>query len=126
MPDAITRLREISVPPSEKSAFDAWLGMNDALAFLTANAQEDELVVYAGVGHTFMHAIVVPDALLDPPDNEDLMSWNCNASSSWGFSCTTSTPPVASVSPPLDNTGSKILDRGEQLVFARSFEERIR
>ena len=80
MQDAITRLRQISVAPSEKSAFDTWLEMKDALAFLADNAQENEFVVYATVGHTYMHAIVVPATLLNPPDNNDLMSWNCNAS----------------------------------------------
>jgi hypothetical protein len=125
MQDAITRLRQISVAPSEKSAFDTWLEMKDALAFLADNAQENEFVVYATVGHTYMHAIVVPATLLNPPDNNDLMSWNCNASSSWGFSWTMTDPPIVSISPPLDATGSKTLDRGEQLVFARSFEGRV-
>jgi hypothetical protein len=125
MPDAIKTLHQISMAPSEKRAFDTWLEMGDALAFLGDNAKNDEFIVYGGLGHTYIHAIVVPASSVSPPDNKDLMSWNCNASSSWGFSWPMTSPPVVSISQPLDLTGSKTLDQGEQLVFARSFEGRV-
>lgn len=116
------RLRELSTAPTQKDAFDAWLAQEDALGFLYDNAEEQEFVVYAGLTHTFMHAVFVPEALVDPPDVEDLMEWNCNASFSWGVSITYSEPPKISILPPLEHTGSRTLNAGEQLVFARHFE----
>ncbi len=116
------RLRELSTAPTQKDAFDAWLAQEDALGFLYDNAEEQEFVVYAGLMHTFMHAVFVPEALVDPPDVEDLMEWNCNASFSWGVSITYSEPPKISILPPLEHTGSRTLNAGEQLVFARYFE----
>ncbi len=127
MTEIIKTLQELSTPSSQKEAFDIWLELKDAVAFLTENAGGEEFVVYAGLtAHTFMHAILVPASLVNPPDIEDLMSWNCNASSSWGISHTYSEPPSVYISPPLDeHTGSKILGKGEQLVFARFFDGRL-
>jgi hypothetical protein len=82
-------------------------------------------VVYATIQHAFMHAIAVPMSLVNPPNVEDLMLWNCTATSSWGVCTTFSEPRSISISPPLDHTGSKTLDQGEQLVFSRRFEGRV-
>jgi len=50
------------------------------------------------------------------------MSWNCNPASSWGITVQFSEPRSVWISPPLDHTGSKTLDKGEQLAFARQFD----
>jgi hypothetical protein len=118
-------LHQISIAPLEKEAFNAWLEAKDAVAFLTDNAQQDEFVVYAGVEHTFIHAILVPASLMNPPDIDDLLSWSFNPFSSWGTWITFNEPRSVSISPPLDHTGSKTLDQGEQLVFGRAFEGRV-
>src|ERR1043165_4340731 len=120
----VNELARISTPPEKDADFNSWLELADAFQFLKDNLSSEEFVVYAGLAHTFIHAIPVPASLLDPPDIEDLMSWNFNASSSWGISYTYS-PPSVSIAPPLENTGSKTIDKGEQLVFARYFEGRI-
>lgn len=125
MTTATKALKEISTPPTAQNTFDEWLNMKDAINFLKTNAQQDEIAVYAVMQHTFLHAVLVPASLLDPPNIEDLLSWNCNAYSSWGIEIGHSTPPSVSISPPLNGTGSNTLDHGEQLVFARSFEGRI-
>ncbi len=125
MSEVAKRVRELSTAPVQKDAFDSWLEQKDALRFLTDNAEEREFVIYAGLMHTFMHAILVPAASVNPPDIEDLMAWNCNASSSWGVVITYSEPPIVSIYSPLEHTGSKTLDAGEQLVFARHFEGRL-
>jgi hypothetical protein len=125
MADPIKRLIHISAAPSEKDAFNAWLKMDDAVEFLKHNAQEEEFVVYASLPSTYMHAVLVPTAAVNPPNVEDLMKWSCNASSSWGIETTFSKPHSICIMPPLDHTGTKTLDGGEQLVFVRSFEGRI-
>ena len=125
MNDPVKRLTQISTTPSDREAFNAWLQGQDAIDFLIDNAREDEFVVYAGIGSTFMHGIVVPAALVNPPDLQDLLSWSCDPWSSWGTCCSYSDKPEVSISPPLDHTRSKTLDRGEQLVFGRSFAGRL-
>jgi hypothetical protein len=119
-----SNLVHISTPPASDEEFGSWLELANALNFLSENLRENDFVVYAGLAHTFIHAIPVPATLLHPPDVEDLMAWNCNASSSWGISHFYSDPPEIIISPPLHDTGSKTLDQGEQLVFARYFEGR--
>ncbi len=123
MADVIERLIQISAAPSQKEAFDAWLEMESALDLLRDNCRQDELVLYCSWS-TFIHGILVPTSSVNPPNTDDLMSWNCNATSSWGITVTFSEPRSAFLSPPLSNTGSKTLEGGEQLVFDRSFEGR--
>jgi hypothetical protein len=125
MAKLLGRISVMSTPPSDKETFDTWLDGADALAFLKANAHDDEIVIYAGADHVFIHGILVPIVSVSPPDRDDLMGWNCNAGSSWGVSYNFSDSASISISPPLEYTGSKTLDQGEQLVFARSFEGRL-
>jgi hypothetical protein len=117
----VDRLNRISEAPSQED-FDSWLGMGSALDFLRDNSQQDEFVVYASNRSSFIHAILAPASSLSPPDIDDLMSWNCNPSSSWGITVRFSEPRSVWISPPLDHTGTKTLSNGEQLVFARYFD----
>lgn len=123
--DILDDLITTSCAPTSAEEFSDWLLFKDAFDFIKANLKHDEFIVYAGLTHTFLHAITVPQSLLNPPDIDDLMQWNCNASSGWGISHTFSDPPQVWIAPPLEHTGSKTLDQGEQLVFARFFEGRL-
>jgi hypothetical protein len=49
------------------------------LAILRDNADADEVVVYASGEYAFIHSLIVPNERLSPPDQDDLLSWNCNA-----------------------------------------------
>ncbi len=117
---------ELSTAPTQKEAFELWLNAKDAVEFLTENVNQEEFVIYAGLEHTFVHAILVPASLTNPPDAEDLMSWNSNPFSSWGICTSFSERPEIYISAPPGHTGSKTLDQGEQLVFGRFFEGRLK
>ena len=119
MNKTIERLLGLSTVPEDDEAFQSWLEQADALSFLRDNASANDAVVYAGLPHTFIHAVLVPEAALSPPDIPDLMSWNCNPYSSWGVVSSASDVRIES---PLYGSGSTTLASGEQLVFARSFE----
>ena len=124
MLDIVKQLCATSTPPERQGgAFDAWLKQDDVVDLLHQNAQAKQFVVYAGVGCSFLHAVLVPVASLDPPDVEDLMKWNGNCWSSWGVTHSFSAD-CAYLSPPLDGLGSKTLATGEQLVFGRDFSGR--
>jgi len=120
----VDRLKQMAEWPSQAESFNAWLEMGSALDLLRDNAQQHEFVVYASDRFTFIHAILAPASLLNPPDIEDLMSWNCNPTTSWGVTVQFSEPRSVWISPPLEHTGSKTLDQGEQLVFSRDFDGR--
>jgi hypothetical protein len=85
MADFITTICDFGKAQEDRESFDKWLEMADVLAFLKENAMTTEFVLYATGPHTFMHSVLVPNERLSPPDVEDLMCWNCNASSTWGI-----------------------------------------
>jgi hypothetical protein len=114
----------MSDAPSEDEAYDAWLAMGNALTFLRDNALRDDFVVYASDRSSFIHAALVPRAAVNPPDVDDLMSWQCSPTSSWGITVQFSEPRSVWLTPPLEDSGSAALDQGEQLVFSRSFDGR--
>jgi hypothetical protein len=120
----VEALSRLSIAPSGGSTFNDWLEAADAIKFLRDNVDNDEFVVHVVSQHTFIHAVLVPASSVTPPNVEDLLSWNCNATSTWGVSITFSEPTAIAVTPPLDDTASKTLQAGEQLVFSRNFEGR--
>ncbi len=84
MDTVISRLLKISTAPQHGEAFNTWLEAQDALQFLNENARQNEFVVYATPGYTFIHAVLVPASHVDALDVDDLLSRNFNAHSSWG------------------------------------------
>jgi len=115
-----------SAIPADDKAFGIWLEQQDALSLLEANLYQDEFVLYASLAHTFMHAVLVPESSVNPPNSQDLMGWNCGADETWGIWHDFEDPPSIGLSPPLDHhTGSATIGKGEQLVYVRYFEGRI-
>jgi hypothetical protein len=124
MSDIVKMLKQISEAPTDEDAFNQWLHMQDAIAFLRANLSHEEFVVYSNTQHCFIHTVTVPRTLVDPPNVDDLLRWNCDAYSGWGIAIGFA-PPSAEVVPPLHDSGSATIDGGEKLIFARSFEGRL-
>jgi hypothetical protein len=125
MADVANILRGLSTAPTDGAAYDSWLEMKDIIAFLKDNVNHNEFIVYATFRNTFIHALLAPAVVLNPPDYDDLLAWECTPYSSWGVEIFFGKPSSISVTPPLSHTGSKTLDKGEQLIFAGSFEGRI-
>ncbi len=124
MPNIVEMLKQMSKAPEDQDAFNRWLHMQDAVEFLRLNLNHEEFVVYSNTQHCFMHTVAVPSTLVDPPNVDDLLRWNCDAYSGWGIAIGFA-PPSVEVVPPLHNSGSITIDRGEKLIFARSFEGRL-
>jgi hypothetical protein len=100
--------------------FDEWVQLADAPSLLRSDLDLEHLVVYNTVGRNFMHAVFVPAEAISSPDFDDLMRWHTNPHSSWGR-CYSFNPPNVWIEAPLSGSGSKTLEAGEQLVFAREF-----
>ena len=115
----LERISELNRPPVEQTEFAAWIAAGRHLDFLVENAEEEEVVIFARGKHTFIHAVVLCEERLEPPDIDDLLGWNGNpfassASYVWGggrndvwVECGT---PVH---------GSETLEVARALVFAR-------
>jgi hypothetical protein len=98
--------------------------MEDAIAFLNENITSEEFVAYAAFDGSFIHALLAPTSLVVNPDREDLLQWQNNAYAQWGIAYEYS-PTGSLIEPPPRGTGSITLDKGKQLIFARSFQGRI-
>jgi hypothetical protein len=125
MANPVNALKQMSIPPTDEASFNTWLQLEDAIAFLKENARDSQFVLYASLPNVFMHAVVVPTVHVTPPNIEDLMSWNCNAYSGWGIVTSYYPTPSIEISAPLDDDSSETLAKGEQLIFARTFEGRV-
>ncbi|MBU2053853.1 MAG: hypothetical protein ABIJ35_04950 [Acidobacteriota bacterium] len=101
-----------------------WIKQDDFVRFLQMLPNLNEIILYASVPYTFIYAVLVPERLVTPPKVDDLDHWSCNPFSSWGVTIGPGKRAKISLSPPLDYTSSKTLDRGEQIVFARRFDGR--
>jgi hypothetical protein len=123
--DIVERLKGLSVAPSVKEAFDAWLRMDDALAFIKENVSSDKCVIYADAPFTFIRTVLVKSSAVHPPDSKDLISWELHADSSWEIWTTGGNTPTCSISQSLESSRTKTFRGGEQLVFHRHFEGRL-
>lgn len=122
--DVVTRLNNIAEPPENEADYDKWLEMSTMLDLLRTNCHENEFIVYASNRTSFIHTILVPLSKLSPPDFDDISHWDgCHPGNSWGINVLYSPPPQDIwIESPVDHTGSRTLDGGEQLVFRRRFE----
>ena len=47
MANPVNALKEMSTPPTEEASFNAWLQLDDALAFLKENTSDSQFILYA-------------------------------------------------------------------------------
>lgn len=101
-----------------------WIGQDDFVRILQMLPNLNDIILYVSTPYAFIYGVLVPERLITPPKVDDLDQWSCNPFSSWGVTIGPGKRAKISLSPPLDNTSSKTLDRGEQIVFARRFDGR--
>lgn len=118
-----TRIGTLSQKPEFCSdEFKQWIEQDDFIEFLRELPKLDEMLLYASASHVFLYSVLVPTRLVTPPETDDLDQWGCNPSSCWSIGVVTGgNRPRVFLSPPLNHSGSKTLDRGEQIIFARTF-----
>jgi len=110
-----------SVPPVTTPEYEEWLECADALEFLVSSAT-DHVPIYVSSKYFYLYAVLIPKQRLKGEYVADLMQWNFAASTGWGYSIRfTSRRPT--IEPPLDCTGSSILDGGEPIFFLRNLYE---
>jgi hypothetical protein len=115
----LNEIYDFDVEPVEQIKFDNWIRQENVLKFLESDVQDDYIIIYASLPHTFLHSVFVPDFDQTEDKINDLKSWSGNPYSSWSIVCSSDD---AWIEPPLASSGSEILATGEQIVFGRSFE----
>ena len=85
----LERIRSLDQPPDDPESYAKWLQADAQLEFLRRNANAEELIIYAGAPHTFIHTVPVCETALTPLDVEDLLLWSgspfdsCTATYEW-------------------------------------------
>ncbi len=93
-------------PPDNGEILKNWLRQGDAIAFLSENAEDSDIVVYAALPHIYIHTVLVPNKVAAHAKIDDLLSWNCNAYSSWKI---VSSASATWIEPPLTGAGSRAI-----------------
>jgi len=101
-----------------------WLaGAEQSIAFLRANVQRDEIVLYATATAVLIHGVLAPAAQVTPVDQKDLLGAHLMSDSSWSIQRTWGggQDHRITLEPPLSHPGCRSLVGGEQIVFRRHF-----
>lgn len=114
-------LKALAQPPIDKAA-DWLVGAEDSVTFLKANAQSEEIVIYASGPAVLIHGVLAPAEQVTPADQEDLMHCFVETDESWVIQKSYGGGEGHKVylEPPL-RQGGKSLSGGEKLIFRRSF-----
>ena len=113
-------INSFAIEPEENADFNHWILQKDMLQYLENEANDEYIIIYASLPHTYIYTVLIPDVEPEEHIINDLLKWNnCNPFSSWGISCSSDS---VCIEPPLSSCSSGILETGEQIIFARSFE----
>jgi hypothetical protein len=113
---AIKDLDQLPADPLAK-----WMEAPRHLRFLHENGRHDEVVIYASGPNTFIHSMIVPNKLLNPPDEADLLVWSCNPYTSFASYVTGGGRDGMWVERGPSGVGSKTLRKGMDLIYGRDF-----
>lgn len=116
------KILALDTPPSDTETFRQWVKAGAHLSFLKANAQASEVVIYGSGPYSFIHSIVVPDDQLNGAADDDLLYWSCNPYTSIASYVSGGDRKNMWVERGGSGRGSKLLDTGRELIFARTFE----
>lgn len=118
----VEKIQKIDELPSDDAQYLQWVGAGQHLEFLKQNAIADETVIYGSGPYTFIHSIVVPDEALEAASQDDLLRWSCNPYVSIASYASGGGRRGMWIERDDHHRGSKALDQGRDLIFARTFE----
>lgn len=123
-------IAQISTVPAYNTAeYEVWINQESSLSLIKNNKENEDVILYLSAPHHFIHTALIPIVPMTPPNVDDLMQWEGNPYDCWGitehYPKEDNQPPKVEFSSPLDDNSSKILSRGEQMVFMRSFDGRL-
>lgn len=111
-----------TTPEIKSPAYEKWIDFTDDLEFLVCSSTQ-HIPIYISKGPFFLYSVFVSRRKLTGNYVNNLLKWNMSVSAGWGYGYgfdQETKKPEAFIFPPLNSTGSSILDEGEALVFLRS------
>lgn len=118
----IGHIKKLDKIPVDSAAFAQWVTATAHVDFLKATASADEMIVYASGPYTFIHSLAVPLAALNPMNHDDLLGWGTNPYTSAASYVYGGDPRTMWIERGGRSRGSKTLDAGMDLIYARTFE----
>jgi hypothetical protein len=115
----LEKILSLSTEPEKKNDYDIWVKQNDIITFLEKEIGDENIIIYAVLPHVFIHAVLISETNLNDETVEDLLRWDHNPYSTWSFVVSSDD---AWIEGPLASSSSKILSKGEQIIYARSFD----
>lgn len=113
------KLKALATAPADNREFDEWCSQLDVLPFLSEEAKDEYVLVYASLDHVYIYAILVPQHVNLNEHGTDLMAWSSNPFSGWSL---VTSQEDAWIERPCQSEGSATLKEATQILFGRSFE----
>ena len=105
--------------PSKKDDFPQWVSQEDVVDFLVSDACDENIILHASAKTTLLNTVLVTKDELFESDPHEMTSWDYNNT---GWSIWSSGDRDKSwIEPPLKGCKPNILNKGEPLMFKRSF-----
>ncbi|HEV2561553.1 MAG TPA: hypothetical protein VGT78_05375 [Rhizomicrobium sp.] len=117
----VQKIKDLDQLPTDPAVFDKWIEAARHLRFLQENGRDEEVVIYASGPYAFIHSMIVPNNLLNPPDEVDLLGWSCNPYTSFASYVTGGGREGMWVERGPHGGGSKTLGKGMNLIYGRDF-----
>lgn len=110
------------IPQTNTPGYSEWLKCDDVLEFFRKSIYDD-VPVYLSCRGFYLYSVFVPQNRLKKDFVEDLLKWNFGPSDGWGYGVfyNKTKKPSAEICPPLNYTGSEILESAEPIFFLREF-----
>ena len=113
------KLTALSKAPDGAGEFEEWCSQNDILPFLSEEADDEYVLIYASLDHVYIYALLVPENVNLKDHGDDLRGWSSNPFSGWSL---VANQEDVWIEKPCQSEGSEILKTATQIVFGRSFE----
>lgn len=116
------RIAKLDTVPDSDEEFNDWIRADNHLEFLSKNAEEKDVVIYASDEYSFVHAVIVPNENLEPIDSADLLQWSLDPYNSIANYVSGGGREGVWIERGLFHVGARTLDNATQLIFGRTFE----
>lgn len=109
----------LAFEPEKRKEFNIWLRQDDVLPFLEKDSKDENIIIFANLPHVFINTIFIPNNKTDQAMTDDLLMWDINPYQTWSYASSSKDVWVES---PLESSFSKTVQKGEQILYIRSFE----
>ncbi len=123
--EVITLIKEANHQPAyQTEEYKEWLSQKDFISLLSLSTMAD-LPVFVCMPKMLIHSILLPRKALKKLDIEELISWDCSITETWGISYqfgSNRMPTKIKMAAPFEDSIHKVLREAQPITFLRSIE----